>query len=289
MAEQETVAERIRRCFDDLTRAERQLAIVILENYPVSGMGSITALAEAGEVSTPTVVRMARKLGFTGFSELQARLRLEVEATLSDPITKHERWNLDAPDTHLINRFTESVTENMRQTFAQLDPERFDRTCALLGDPARKIFVAGGRITGTLAEYLFKHLQMIRSNVNLVPSGAGSWPHYMLDMGKGDVLVVFDVRRYEHNSVKLAEIAVEKKCEVVLVTDQWGSPAARYAAHCFNCRIEVPSAWDSAAVILILIETMIAKIQDARWQTTRGRMDELETLFDKTGLFRKFK
>ena len=55
-----TVAERIRDRFQELTRAERQLANAILANYPVSGLGSITALAETSGVSTPTAVRMAK-------------------------------------------------------------------------------------------------------------------------------------------------------------------------------------------------------------------------------------
>ena len=70
-----TVAERIRHQFEGLTRAERQLANAMLENYPVSALGSITAVAEASDVSTPTVARMARKLGVT-----QAWLKGEAES-----------------------------------------------------------------------------------------------------------------------------------------------------------------------------------------------------------------
>ena len=42
-AQDATVAERIHGKSDTLTRAERQLANAMLENYPVSGLGSITA------------------------------------------------------------------------------------------------------------------------------------------------------------------------------------------------------------------------------------------------------
>ena len=52
-----TIAESIRLAFDSLTRAERQLANTIVENYPVSGLGSITQVAEKSGVSSPTIVR----------------------------------------------------------------------------------------------------------------------------------------------------------------------------------------------------------------------------------------
>lgn len=288
MSQDGTVAERIRGTFDTLTRAERQLANTILENYPVSGLGSVTSLSETSGVSSPTIVRMAKKLGFPGFPQLQAQLLVEVEETISNPITKHDRWNASAPDEHILNGFADAVMHNLRQTLAGLDLNDFDAACLAFANPKAKVFVAGGRITGTLAEYLFNHLQMIRSGVTLVPATASKWPHYVLDMGPGDVLTIFDIRRYENDLLKLAELATAKGVEVVLFTDQWGSPVGKHAKYQFNARIEVPSAWDSSAVTMVIVETIIARVQALTWQTTSGRMQDLEDLFDKTGLFRKF-
>ena len=54
--------EELRLALPDLTRAERQLASHILSNYPVSALGSITALAREGALSSPTVVRLVQNL-----------------------------------------------------------------------------------------------------------------------------------------------------------------------------------------------------------------------------------
>jgi DNA-binding MurR/RpiR family transcriptional regulator len=283
-----TVAERIHGRFGSLTRAERQLANAMLENYPVSGLGSITAIAETSGVSTPTVVRMAKKLGFSGFPDLQAALRAELEATISNPIAKHDRWDADAPDTHILNRFADMVMSNLRQTLRQLDPEDFDAVAALLSDRRRAVHVVGGRITRSLADYFFTHMQVIRRGMTLIASNSNIWPHYVLNMAKGDVLVAFDIRRYERDILKLAEMASSKGVTLVLFTDQWGSPAARHATHSFNCRIEAPSAWDSSVVTLFIVEALIAAVQNATWKETRQRMKTLEELFDQTKMFRKF-
>ncbi len=283
-----TVAERIHSRFDSLTRAERQLADEMLENYPVSGMGSITTIAENSGVSTPTAVRMAKKLGFGGFPDLQAALRAELEATISNPISKHDRWAADAPDTHILNRFADVVMDNMRQTLRQLDPEDFDAVTALLSDRKRSVYLVGGRITRSLADYFFTHMQVIRGGMTLVAANSNTWPHYVLNMRKGDVLVAFDIRRYERDILKLAEMASAKGVTLVLFTDQWGSPAAKHATHCFNCRIEAPSAWDSSVVTLFTVEALIAAVQNGTWKETRQRMKTLEELFDQTKMFRKF-
>lgn len=283
-----TVAERIRGKFERLTRAERQLANAMLANYPVSGLGSITAIAEASGVSTPTVVRMAKKLGFSGFPELQAQLRAELEATISSPIAKHDRWAQHAPDTHILNRFADAVMENMRQTLKQLSPEVFNAVAALLADKKRTVYVVGGRITRSLADYFFTHMQVIRNRVTLIAPNANTWPHYVLNMQAGDVLVAFDVRRYEHDISRLAEMAKTKGVTLVLFTDQWGSPAAKHATHSFHARIEAPSAWDSSVVTLFIVEALIAAVQTATWDETKDRMKMLEELFDRTKMFRKF-
>ncbi len=283
-----TVAERLHARQRDLTRAERQVCDIILSNYPASGLGSITELAEAAAVSTPTIARMVQKLDFAGYPEFQAKLRQELNDILSNPIAKRETWVSAAPDQHILNRFTQEATENIRGSLDQLDPQTFDRIASLLADPRRHVHIAGGRITQTLAAYLVLHLQMIRSSVGLVPANSNAWPHYLLDLKEGDILAVFDIRRYESSTQLLAEMARERGAEIILFTDQWRSPIQAIASHIVAARITAPSAWDSTIALLLVVEAAIAAIQELRWDETRQRTEELEQIFDRTGLFRKF-
>ncbi len=67
-------------------------------------------LAQTANVSTPTVARLVQKLGFDGYPDFQRALRKELDETISSPLTKRERWVDDAPDEHILNRFTKAVT-----------------------------------------------------------------------------------------------------------------------------------------------------------------------------------
>ncbi|ABR60966.1 SIS domain-containing protein [Sinorhizobium medicae] len=282
-----TVSDVINAHFAALTRAERQLAETLLDNYPVSGLGSITTVAENAGVSTPTVARMVQKLGFRGFPDFQARLHQELEATISNPIAKHDRWAASAPGTHTLNRFADAVMGNMRQTLSQIEPAEFDTAAALVADLKRKVYLVGGRITRSLADYLFTHLQVIRTGVTQIAANPSSWPHYVLDMRQGDVLILFDIRRYEQEMETLARFARDRGVEIVLFTDQWGSPVAKSSSKVFRARIEVPSAWDSSVMLLFLVEALIEAVQSSNWDQTRDRMKTLEGLFDSTRIFRK--
>ncbi|MGI9483252.1 MAG: MurR/RpiR family transcriptional regulator [Hyphomicrobiales bacterium] len=283
-----TVSERIRSKFEELTRAERQLANAILQNYPVSGLGSITDVAEASGVSSPTVARMAKKLGFSGFPDMQRALRGELEAKISSPIAKHDRWTENAPDTHILNRFADAVMDNLRQTLQHINPDEFDQAAALLGDEKRRVHVLGGRITRSLADYFVTHMQVVRDGLVLLPANSNTWPHHVLNMTEGDLLVIFDIRRYEHDILRLAEMAKERDVGIVLFTDQWGSPIIKHATHTFHCRVEAPSAWDSSVVTLFVVEAVISAVENENWDKTKERMGTLETLFDQMKMFRKF-
>lgn len=283
-----TVADKIRGMTEQLTRSERQLADIILKNYPVSALGTITTLADTAQVSTPTVARMVQKMGYSGFPEFQAALRAELSDKISGPVARRDVWANNAPDAHLLNRFTDAVTSNIRQTLGEIDTKTFEQACNLLGDVDRSVYIVGGRITRALADYFFLHMQVIRPKVVHIHSISNAWPHYLLDVTEGDVVVVFDIRRYENSTLRLAEAVKERGATIILFTDQWQSPISEIADIIFANRIAVPSAWDSSVTGMLLCELIIAYVQEQHWDTTKERMEELDTLFDKSKFFRKF-
>jgi DNA-binding MurR/RpiR family transcriptional regulator len=277
----------LRTALPDLTRAERQLATHILSHYPVAALGSITVLAKAALVSTPTVVRLAQKLGYKGYPDFQNSLRGEVEAMLVSPISKHDRWAGGVPDSHILNRFADAVVSNLQATLGQINHAEFDAAAGLLADPKRHVFAMGGRITHSMADYFTSLMTVVRAEVTLLSDSSSTWPPALLDMKPGDVLVVFDIRRYENAVLQVAEMAREQGAEIILITDRWVSPAASLARHTLACHIEAPSAWDSNVTLMVLVETLLAAVQDLTWTVTEARMKRLEDLYARTRLFRR--
>ena len=282
-----TVAEKIRSQYDQLTPAERKLANALISNYPMAGLGTIMDLANTAGVSTPTVMRTIKKLGFGGFPAFHSALHEELNQTLSDPINKHDQWANDVPAGHILNQFAKAITNNLRQSLKQVDQKTFDDVVFLLTEKQRNIHIVGGRITHAFADYLQTHLQVIRKDIQMLPASSGLWPHHLLNVDAGDVLVIFDIRRYEADLLELAKLAKQRKLKIVLFTDQWLSPITSYATHYFSSRIEAPSGWDSGVVTLFLIESIIAAMEELLWPQTSSRLKELENIFNFTGRFKR--
>jgi len=236
-----TIEDRMRASLGGLTRAERQAATHILSHFPMSALGSITTLARAAEVSSPTIVRLVQKLGFRGYSDYQAALRAEVERLLVAPLSLPE--GAREPQSHPIRAFAAQVVGNIEATLGQIPARDFNGAAALLADTARRVAVMGGRLTHAHADYMATLLRVIRPEVAYLADHLTDWQQALLDMRAGDVVVIFDIRRYESNAVHLAELAAAHRAEVVLITDRWLSPAAAYARHSLPCHIEMPGAW----------------------------------------------
>ncbi|EBA09230.1 MurR/RpiR family transcriptional regulator [Sagittula stellata] len=282
-----TVRDLIRAHYTSLTASERKAANALLENYPAAGLASITIVAAETGTSTPTIARMVQKLGFKGFPQFHQALLKELQAKVSGPTERRANWAAEAPESHLLNRFAKAVTQNIQTTFSNLSSDTFDAAAHLLADSDHTLFIVGGRITHALADYAFTHLQAVRPKTIHLTSASANWPHYLLDMERGDTLLMFDIRRYESNLLRLAELARDKGVNVVLLTDQWSSPIADLATQSFNCWVEIPSAWDSNISTMMLLEALIAAAQEERWPATRDRFDRLDSLFEQTRLFRK--
>lgn len=270
----------------DLTAAERRLTAVLLDDSLVSGLKSITKLADEAGVSTPTVIRLARKLGFNGFPDFQEAIREEIAARMKQPLAKLGAGPVAGHETHVVSRFARAISDNINRTLERLDLDRFDAVAEELSDPARAIHLLGGRITRSNAHYFFNHLQIIRPGVSLLDSSPSAWPQSLLEMGPQATLVMFDIRRYEKELNRLAELAVRQGARIVLFTDQWGSPIERHAHHCFRAMVEAPSSWDSTLAISFLVETLVAEVQRRSSASSAERITLMEEMIGETRIFR---
>jgi DNA-binding MurR/RpiR family transcriptional regulator len=278
------IEERMRAALSDLTRAERQAASHILSHFPMSALGSITALARAADVSSPTIVRLVQKLGFKGWTDYQAALRSEVSRLLTAPLTLAEGAR-DA-DPHPLQGFAAQVVANIETTIAQIPARDFLAVAALISDTSRRITVMGGRLTHAHADYFATLLRVMRSDVTYLADVLTDWQQALLDLRAGDVAVIFDIRRYESNAVYFAEMAAAQGADVVLITDRWLSPAAAHARHTLACAVEVPAAWDSTSSLMVVVEALLAQVQGRLADQVQTRLNRLEDLFARTKVFR---
>jgi DNA-binding MurR/RpiR family transcriptional regulator len=118
----------------------------------------------------------------------------------------------------------------------------------------------------------------MRRNVTVLPRDSGGRIASVLDLTSKSVLVVFDVRRYENSTVRVAEEAARRGSTVVLVTDLWLSPAASFSDVVLPVAVEVPSPFDTAVTGVALVECLTWSITQSLGKAGISRMQSWDAV-----------
>lgn len=264
------VRERIRAAAEALTASERKLAAALLSDYPYSGLASIQDLARHTEVSAPSISRFVTKIGLSGYQEFQRDLIFELKEGQRSPVELHTGKREIEGD--YLGDFMARATSLMAAAPGAITNDQFDRVCTLLSDPRRDVQVIGGRVSNSLALVLSFHLGQVRNGVQHLPADVERWPEYLLRLKSGDVLFLIDFRRYQSSLRLLSKAANDRGARIVLVTDKWLSPIAKYAAEVLTVPIETGTLWDTYAPALAVIEALVTKIAEDNFDQTQDRI-----------------
>lgn len=253
-----SVAELITEKIDTMPAGERRAAQTLIASYPLIGLKTVAEFSQQAGVSSPTILRFVSRLGFQNYPEFQSALQDELAAQLQSPASRTNTTQSPLPAS--TAPILEAVLENIRETFRHISERQLADIVAQLASPKAHVYLVGGRFTDPLARYMAAHLNLIRPNVTHLVGQESLWRDRLIDMGKRDTLLIFDIRRYQDSLIRFAEKAHNRGATIVLFTDQWLSPIARFARHVVAGRTAVPSAWDSSASLFVAAEAVIGAL-----------------------------
>lgn len=258
------------------TNSEKKVVRELLNNYPSAALVSASHLARCAGVSDPTVVRLANKLGYERFADMQQALLDEVASHLNSPMTMLSSSGRSLGSGEVWQNYLQSVTRDLTVMEQEILPAQFSDAVGLISDPRLRLSCLGGRVSGFLAAMLQWHLHQIRPGVQLLTHDRSQLADRLVDFGKRDLVVVFDIRRYEIDVVQFAEAAAARGAQIVLFTDRWRSPVAQHAAIVFSVPVETVSPFDTMTPSLALMEALIAAVARKLGGSFAERMERIE-------------
>ncbi|MBT5433894.1 MAG: MurR/RpiR family transcriptional regulator [Rhodospirillaceae bacterium] len=273
-----TIGELIHQRTADLTPAERRVARTLFSTNLMAGFDTVAELAQRSQVSGPTIVRFASKLGFAGYPEFQRALRSDLAARIDSPLRLYGKSSPEQPGGELLDHVRDVFVHGLESMFANLPPPEFAAVVEILADRKRPVWMTGGRFTQACAEMLQAHLYQLRPNCQVIAYTPAGRADALLDVARRDVLLVFDVRRYQKDTIALTRTAKAQGATVVLITDPWLSPIADLADHVLTVDVEAPSPYDSMVPSVALVEALVAGVVAKLGKTTRSRISNLERL-----------
>ena len=264
-----------------LTPAERRVAAVVADDPEAVAFGTVADIGRRAGASGATVVRLATKLGFDGFVELQASVRDEMARRLRPA---SERIRRPVPGDVLGAALAVEMA-NVAGTLEGVDRAMFEEAVALLsGSPSSgrrrgsgRVLILSGDASSGVAALFAAELAMLRSAVALVGGSEVRVARLLADVGPSDVVVVIDLARYDRAVLDAAGRAAERGATLVALTDSVLSPLATVAAVSFPASVTGAGPFDSHVGLLALANALLAGVAARLRRSATDRLDQVES------------
>ncbi|RKP49407.1 MurR/RpiR family transcriptional regulator [Trinickia fusca] len=263
---------------DTFTVAEKRVIGVLLANYPSAALTSISNLACQAGVSDPTVHRLVVKLGFEGYPEFQKALLAEVDERMNSPLSMLETAAYAQSAVDLDKAMLGSLAVSVGKTAEHATRHDFEQAVALLADMGHAVYCCGGRASGFLASRLVTLLCHLRPRARHIEPSLERAHEVLVDIDAGDVLVVYDYRRYQESVVQFAQAAHARGARILLFTDEWRSPIASFAETVLVSFAQTASPFDTKVPALAQSESLIAALVQRLPDQAKARLQRIEAL-----------
>ncbi|MCS0633632.1 MurR/RpiR family transcriptional regulator [Telluria mixta] len=241
--------------------SNRAIADYVLRNQVrVTALG-IEELADACAVSTATISRFARDLGFKNYAAMRGAVAETLQSVLQ-PVEKlrstiARRTAKASPALESLGYAEAAITATSRA----LAGTQIDRVGAVL-TKARTVYVLGFGLSSFLAGALAMHLQPFCRHVVEAAASGGTEvaaSHLATITGK-DVLVVISLPRYTLDAASLTRFARDAGATIVSITDSPASPLAELGHHVLYAHSTHPVLPSSSSAALAVIEALAVSL-----------------------------
>lgn len=253
----ETLSQRILEIYDDLTRAERRLGDLFLEDPDTLVLKSAKAISEQLGVSKATTARFFRRLGYPSFKSAQAAARIapREEGRAAPTIRALERRGGRGD----LARHLDNDVQNLVRTIEAIRADELRDAVRMLAQ-ADKLWVVGFGENYPLAHFARSLLIRIKADIRMVPIGGFPVPEEFASIQSADAMIALGIGRRTRSLRAVMRSAVAAGACVVYVTDQ-ASRSAPDAAHVtLRCRTRGASVFESVIAPISVLSHVCAAV-----------------------------
>jgi DNA-binding MurR/RpiR family transcriptional regulator len=272
------LAQRILDAYDDLTKGERRLADLLLENSDALVLYSASDLSDRAGVSKATTARFFQGLGYPSFRAAQK------DARQPEP--------LPSPDEVRIGRIASSRADlsdhlahdiqNLIRTVEQLRSDEIAQAVNLLAR-AEKLWVVGFADNYALAHFVRALLIRVKPDIRMIPIGGFSVPEEFASIRSTDAMIALGVGRRTRSLRSIMRSANAAGAKVLLVTDQASRAGPDIAAVTLRCRTKGTGVFDSVVAPVSLLTYLCSSLALRIGQSAIDRLQFIDRIHEEWG------
>ncbi|MCL2705912.1 MAG: MurR/RpiR family transcriptional regulator [Spirochaetaceae bacterium] len=214
---------RIEKNYEMLSRAYKDIANYIKENFLEIPFLSILELSKRTGVSIGSVTGFCKAINYTGYPDFQKDVRKLVQNEMI-PIRRIQTSIASSrSDEDILLTVIEQNIENLNNTYSSYLKSSFEKAVDLIRH-GRKVYILGMRSAYSVAYYLYFMLSDIMDNVELLSLGTSDLYDRIMNIDNRDILVSIGFEKYTRATCEVTEFFHSHSCRVIALTDNQSSP-----------------------------------------------------------------
>ena len=272
------LSQRILDVYDQLSRSERKLADLLLENPDSVVLKSSTELSETSGVSRATTTRFFKRIGYTSYRAAQKIVR---SGTLSNNGQSERPGPRGVSHRNLADHLQGDV-QNLVRSIEAVRPDELSNAARYLAR-AQKIWVVGFGENYPLAHFARALLIRIKPDIRMIPIGGFSVPEEFSSIGPTDTMLLLGVGRKSRSLHAIMRAGASNGARIVYLTDQVSRSGPDQLSVTIRCRTSGTAIYESFAAPISLITYLCGMVAERLGQTAIERLQLIEDLHDEWG------
>ncbi|MEX1308310.1 MAG: MurR/RpiR family transcriptional regulator [Eubacteriales bacterium] len=247
-----SVLQNIRKNYEDIFAAEQKVADFILSNPEKAVSINVADLAEISGASDATVIRLCKRLGYTGFYQMKLQLAHELgrNQLISGAI------NPDNPDSS-EDLFRE-IAGKIVQVGANLDQDLVRECVAKILNSQVIHLIAVGNSIPVISDFCFR---LGRAGIRATSSQVLEQQLNNINLGsENDLAIGISHSGSSKHILSAFELAKKKGMKTMAITDLLRSPAKDMADYTLSSGVETSSVYVYGAASHIYISAILDMI-----------------------------
>lgn len=278
------IIRRLQADFETLPTKLRLVAKHIVDHSADFGLDPIRITADKIGVSTNTLVRMAKHLGFDSFEALRAPFRSALLTTSEavDDVSWLEAMGQQGETGKQLSTASRNTLAIVHRTLHEQDPAQLQEIIDAFF-AARQVYVTGYRGCFGLAHYFYYVARLVIPNMTLIPHHTNSPMDDLVNSTPDDLLFAVTFSPYSREIITACRYAEERGVPLFLLTD---SPmiapelkaakvlvASTHTTHHFECHAGAMALLEALIAMLIYRGGVDTEARISRYEDSLHRYD----------------
>ena len=278
------ISERLTKALPTLPKKLGMAGRYALDHPDRIALDSMRTVATACNITSPTMLRLARTLGYESYEDFRFEFQQSFVAqsfgARADAL--RSAASLGA-DSHLSERIAQSAGSNIARAMQSLDISAVEDFAQSVKKSRRTFILGTGPSMHWIAAMMASVGEIALPGLRTNHLGMATSIEAIASITHEDTVLVMSISPYAKNSVDAAAFAKTRNAKVYAITDKRSSPLVEHANCVFFAPTDSPHYYPSIVSTVLMIEILLSAAVAA--SDTVDRIRQVEQVQNKSGAY----